>query len=100
MQVEKELRKNISSSELKEFFSLIDPLSNFEIVYQQPGQGIFENFQRLGLKIGDALIAAFCISENVEILISENRHFLQQFPKQPFEILDSALFCVRFGLDS
>jgi predicted nucleic acid-binding protein len=97
-QVEKELRNNISSSELKEFFSLIDPLSHFEIVYQEPEQGIFENFQQLGLKTGDALIAAFCNSENVEIMISENRHFLQQLQKRPFEILDSASFCIRFGL--
>ena len=75
VQVVKELRNNISSSELKEFFLLIDQLSNFEIVYQQPAQGIFENYQQLGLKKGDALIAAFCKAENIEILISENRHF-------------------------
>ncbi len=98
-QVEKELRNNISPSELKDFYRLIVPLSEFEIVYQQPDQAIFEEYGKLGLKTGDALIAAFCKGEVVEILISENRHLLQQLPKQPFEILDSETFCKRFGLE-
>jgi predicted nucleic acid-binding protein len=97
-QVEKELRHNVSFPELKEFYLLIEPLSNFEIVYQQPDQVIFEEYQNQGLKTGDALIAAFCITEGIEILISENRHFLQQLPKQPFGIMDGESFCKRFGL--
>lgn len=98
-QVEKELRRNITSSELKEFYSLIDTLLKFEIVYQQPEQTIFQKYQSLGLSMGDALIAAFCNGEGVEILISENRHFLQHLPKQAYEILDSKSFCHKFGME-
>jgi predicted nucleic acid-binding protein len=98
VQVEKELRNNISHIELKEFYSLIKLLTYFDIVYQQPNTEIFNKYQELGLKTGDAIIAEFCFSENIEILISENRHFLQQLPHQPFEIIESKLFCKKFGL--
>jgi len=96
--VEKELRNNISSSELKEFYSLVMLLNNFEIVYKSPVQAIFEKYQKAGLKTGDALIAAFCLSENIDIFVSENRHFLQKLPKQPFEIQESQAFCEKFCL--
>ena len=98
VQVEKELRNNVSHLELKGFYSLIEPLSSFEIVYRQPEQTVLHDYQKLGLKTGDALIAAFCRDEDIEIFISENRHFLQRLPDQPFEILDSELFCERFKL--
>jgi hypothetical protein len=97
-QVEKELRKNVTIAELKEFYSLIDPLPGFEIAYQQVEQAIFQQYQALGMGIGDALIAAFCNVEGIEIFISENRHFLQELPKQTYEIMDSSSFCKRFGL--
>jgi len=52
----------------------------------------------MGLKKGDALIAAFCYSIDISIFFFENRHFLQQLQKQSFEIMDSESFCLKFGL--
>jgi predicted nucleic acid-binding protein len=97
-QIEKEIRNNISLSELNEFYQLLNPLANFEIVYEQPDPAIVELYQNMGLKKGDALIAAFCYSTDISIFLSENRHFLQQLQKQSFEIMDSESFCLRYEL--
>jgi len=97
-QIEKEIRNNISLYELNEFYQLIYPLANFEIIYDQPDPAIVKQYQNMELKKGDAIIAAFCYSAGISIFLSENRHFLQKLQKQPFEIIDSKSFCLRFGL--
>ncbi len=98
-QVEKELRNNVSSAELREFYDLVEPLSTFEVFYQPSDSTVLGAYRSLGLKTGDAIIAAFCKTENIAILISENRHFLKRLPLQVFEVLDSESFCKRFRLE-
>jgi|APSaa5957512622_1039677.scaffolds.fasta_scaffold87226_1 hypothetical protein len=98
-QVEKELRRNITKPELKEFYSLIALLPGFEIVYQKSEEAIFQQYRTLGMGIGDALIASFCHTEGIEIFISENRHFVRELPKQSYEIMDSKSFCKKFELE-
>ena len=41
------------------------------------------------LRAGDAIIAAFCDQEAIDIFVSENRHFLQELPERPFQIPNS-----------
>jgi hypothetical protein len=49
-----------------------------------------DKFQRLGCKLGDAAVAAHLDEEGVEILISENRHFLTEIEGLPFRVISAA----------
>ena len=98
-QVEKELRNNVSESEFRHFYAQVEPLSTFHIVYQSPAEKLLSVYRQLGLKTGDAKIAAFCEQEEIEIFVTENRHFLQELPERSFEIVDSETFCQVFSLE-
>lgn len=97
-QVERELQKNLTEEEFREFYDLIELVSTIHISYQSPDEQLLSQYRQLGLKTGDAMIAAFCEQEAIEIFISENRHFLQELPQHSFEIWDSQTFCHYFLL--
>ena len=97
-QVERELRKNLAEHEFRQFYDPVGLLPTLSISYQPIGEQIIAHYRQFGLKTGDALIAAFCEQEAVEILISENRHFLKELPTRTFEIMDSEHFCQKFSL--
>ena len=97
-QVERELRNNFSESELKQVYDQIILLSNFHIIYQIPGEEALGEYRRLGLKLGDAKIAAFCEEEEIDVFITENRHFLQNIKDRSFKIIDCQAFCEMFDL--
>ncbi len=63
---------------------LIGLVSTIHIVYQSSDDQILSLYRQLGLKTGDAMIAAFCEQEAIDVLISENRHFLHELPKKLF----------------
>jgi hypothetical protein len=96
-QVDRELRINLTENELHQFYELIGLLSTFYIGYQPPADTLLNIYRQFGLKTGDAKIAAFCEQENIEIFVSENRHFLQKLPKRSFVVIDSKTFCQRFS---
>ena len=73
-------------------------LSNFHIIYQIPGEEILDEYRRLGLKLGDAKIAAFCEEEKIDVFVTENRHFLQNITDKSFKIIDCQAFCEMFDL--
>jgi predicted nucleic acid-binding protein len=95
-QVERELRKNMTEREFRQFYDLIGPLPTVRVIYHPPDDQILSHYRELGLKTGDAYIAAFCEQESIDILISENRHFLGQLPQRSFQIVDSQTFCKQF----
>jgi len=97
-QVDRELRINLTEKEFHQFYELIGLLTTFHIVYQPPADTLLTLYRQFGLKTGDAKIAAFCEQENIEIFVSENRHFLQKLPKRSFEVIDSMTFCQKFSL--
>ena len=47
----------------------------------------------MGLKLGDAKIAAFCEEQGIDFFITENRHFLQHLTERSFTIVDCKTFC-------
>ena len=49
-------------------------------------------YRKFGLKTGDAMIAAFCQQEGIDVFISENRHFLRELPQRSFDIYNSQKF--------
>jgi len=97
-QIERELRNNFSESELKQVYDQIKLLSNFHIIYQIPDEELLAEYQRFGLKLGDAKIAAFCDQEEIDVFVTENRHFLQNIKNRSFKITDCQSFCEMFYL--
>lgn len=97
-QVERELWNNFADWELKLFYEQAELLSSFSIVYQMSSKILLKKYQIMGLKLGDAKIAAFCEEEGIDFFITENRHFLQYLTKRSFKIIDCKTFCDTFSL--
>ncbi len=92
-----EVRRNVSVDEMRRFYGYVRALPSFEVRYEIPPLSHMAKYRQLGLKKGDIRIAAFCDWQRVALLISENRHFLQETPDLPFEVLPAAEFCRRAG---
>jgi len=97
-QVERELWNNFDASELKLFYEQVELLPSFRIVYQQPSEIVLKKYRQMGLKLGDAKIAAFCEEQGIDFLITENRHFLQRLLDRSFNIVDCKVFCEMHSL--
>jgi predicted nucleic acid-binding protein len=97
-QVRAELQRNLSTHQLRLFYQLIiqaEIMIDFESV---PNTFITE-FERKGLKKGDAEIGAFCEWRGIDILISDNRDFLKGLsPDHNFQVLSPAQFRDAMGL--
>ncbi|MDQ1328156.1 MAG: restriction system protein [Candidatus Poribacteria bacterium] len=77
-QILKELQVNLTESEFREFFHTLSRLqSNIIISWEKASEGNIIKYQNLGCKLGDAAVASNLEELGVEILISENRHFLK-----------------------
>jgi predicted nucleic acid-binding protein len=50
---------------------------------------IIRKYQNLGCDLGDAIIAAHLEELAINILVSENRHFLEEIKGLPFRSLNS-----------
>jgi hypothetical protein len=50
---------------------------------------LIHNYQQLGCKLGDAIVAAHVEAMNVKTLVSENRHFLEEIKVLPFRVLSA-----------
>ena len=50
---------------------------------------IIRKYQSLGCKLGDAAIAAHLEELEVKVLITENRHFLEELKDLPFRRLSA-----------
>ena len=92
-QVERELWNNFADWELKLFYEQAELLPFFSIVYQMPSEILLKKYQMMGLKLGDAKIAAFCEEQGIGFFITENRHFLQHLTERSFTIVDCKTFC-------
>ena len=97
-QIEKEVRQNLTLYEIHKFYRQISLLSKFEIVCNPLDDNLVDKYRQLGLKTGDAKIAAFCEQEHIQIFVSENRHFLEKLSERPCFIADSKTFCKIFCL--
>jgi len=61
-----------------------------KINWEKAKQENIEKYQRLGCKLGDAVIAAHLEELGIKILISENRDFLSEVKELPFRRLSAA----------
>ena len=87
--IEKEVARNLTETQMRlchRFWRALGVEIDEESVI--PGD-VLAKYAERGLKIGDALIAAYAESKEVDILVSENRHFLALSGPLPFKVLNA-----------
>jgi len=89
-QILKELQTNLTKGELAKLFRLLKQHPERVIIHWgKAGVETVRKYQRLGCKLGDAAVAAHLEEMGVDILISENRHFLKEVKDLPFQTMNA-----------
>ena len=87
-QVLQELQVNFSESEMSSLFRLLNRLPiPPKIDWQKPAQEIVARYRRMGCKLGDAAVSAHMEELGINILVTENRDFLEELTGLPFRRL-------------
>jgi len=81
-----EVKRNLSPESFREFISFINALTTIDEDIVVPFE-IAIKYEAKGLKPADAFIAAFTEWVGAEVLVNENRHFLNRHTDLPFEVL-------------
>lgn len=89
-----ELHDNLGSDELKKLYRLIRKTKT-EIIEQKVPLKLVETYQKQ-LPTEDAVIAAYCEFLQVDVLISENRHFLMNFHPKTFDVFSALNFLIQY----
>jgi predicted nucleic acid-binding protein len=89
-QILKELRANFSRDELVMLFRLLKHYPNRVVLHwNKVGLDTIRKYQRLGCKPGDAAVAAHLEELEASVLVTENRHFLEQVENLPFRTINA-----------
>ncbi len=91
-----ELHDNLSYTLLKELYQLIRE-AEVEVIEEKIPASMVKKYQKQ-LPPEDAIIAAYCEFLRIEILISENRHFLVDFHPKAFRVLSAHEFIEQYIL--
>ncbi|MEO6165307.1 MAG: hypothetical protein ABIP88_14340 [Candidatus Binatia bacterium] len=87
-QILQELQANFSESEMSSLFRLLNRLpSPPRIDWQKPAQETVAKYLNLGCKLGDAAVSAHLDELSVNVLVTENRDFLEELSGLPFRRL-------------
>lgn len=90
-QILQELHANLSEDEIRGLFRLLTRFSErLKIDWEKTKPEIIAKYQRLGCKLGDAVVAAHLEELDIKILVSENRDFLEEVRDLPFRRLSAA----------
>jgi predicted nucleic acid-binding protein len=90
LQVLRELQANFTENELTSLFRLINQFPRqVKIHWVKAEINIIRKYQNLGCSLGDAVVAAHLEELEINILITENRHFLKEIKNLPFLSLNS-----------
>ena len=90
-QVLRELQANLTDRELRTLFRLLSQFpEQIGIRWEKAEMESVRKYQSLGCKLGDAAIAAHLEELEVEVLITENRHFLEELKDLPFRRLSAS----------
>ena len=92
--IAKEVTRNLKTiQQEKLFYRLFDNYEFATIIDEPVPKDLVEKYIMLGLPAkADAFIGAFAEWQNINYLISENRHFLRQITTNYFEIMNSKDF--------
>jgi len=87
-QILQELQANFSESEMTSLFRLLNRLPTPpKIDWQKPAQEIVTKYRNQGCKLGDAAVSAHLEELGVNVLVTENRDFLEELSGLPFRRL-------------
>ncbi len=90
-QILQELQANLSEEEIRSLFRLLSRVpERLKINWDKTKTGIIAKYRRLGCKLGDAVIAAHLEELGIEVLVTENRDFLEEIENLPFRTLNAA----------
>lgn len=88
LQVLKELNLVLSEAEIQDFYRLVNQYSDFiELSWDPVMVEQVRSYEERGCRKGDAVIAAHAEASGIEIIVSENRQFLQVIKDLPIEIV-------------
>ncbi len=94
--VMKEVTRNLSDSQTKMLFMLLNNASQVKIVEEPVPVEMVHKYVSLGLREkADAFIGAFVEWQGAKYLISDNRHFLLELSEAAFEVLSPEEFLYR-----
>jgi len=97
-QILQELPANLSREEMGELFRLLHRYPDrIDIQWNKVDPTLIHKYQQLGCKLGDATVAAHVEAMDVEILVSENRDFLEEIKNLPFRVLSAEELLREFG---
>jgi predicted nucleic acid-binding protein len=95
-QVRVELERNLTEDDMKRFYQFVYQC-DVRIDFERVPTKYLEEFQQKGLKKGDAEIGAFCEWRGIEVLISDNRHFLETLSQErSFQVMSPQEFFKTF----
>lgn len=83
-----EVRPHLALEDFAKFIRFVNDLTIIDEDMLIPFE-LGAKYENKGLKSSDALIAAYCEWTDVDILVTENRHFLRRQPDFPFKVLSS-----------
>jgi len=87
-QILQELQANFSDSEMSSLFRLLNRLPTPpKIDWQKPAQETVAKYGNMGCKLGDAAVSAHLEELGVNIVVTENRDFLEELSGLPFRRL-------------
>ena len=89
-----ELYQNLRRDLLKELYKLLRD-TNAEIIEKKTPVALVNKYEEQ-VPYEDAVIASYCEQLNIDILISENRHFLVGFQPKSFQVLSASDFLKKF----
>jgi predicted nucleic acid-binding protein len=89
-QILQELQANLGQGELRALFRLLHRLPTLpNIDWQKAAGNIVAKYQRMGCKLGDAVVCAHLEELNIKTLVTENRDFLEELTGLPFRRINS-----------
>lgn len=89
----KEVTRNLTAANVKSLYTLLSSAPHVVIVDDPVPSDLVAKYLQVGLREkGDALIGAFAEWQQVDYLISDNRHFLAKLSKTTFVVLTPERF--------
>ncbi len=81
-----EVKRNLSPEYFREFINFINAFTTIDEDFLIPFE-LGAKYEIRGFKIADAFIAAYAEWVEADVLVTENRHFLNRHSDLPFKVL-------------
>lgn len=95
-QIRIELERNLPSQMLDQFYAIIGQLG-IVLNYEKVPESYIQDFEKKGLKKGDAVIGGFAEWQKVDVIVSDNRDFLRGLAAgHSFQVMSPEEFCHAF----